>query len=279
MMTPRSSFITVSGVNLHYLEWGLRTDPPLLLLHGGSAHAHWWDYIAADLAREYRVLALDLRGHGDSVWVTPPAYEITDYVADLEAVVTALDLSPLVLVGHSLGGFIALTYATLHAATLQALVVADIGPCLPHSRRMRLLRRLPAPVYHDEADLLARFRLLPEDTRATATLLQHLARHSVRRLPDGRLTLKFDRASLLRQPCDLSLRLRHVTCPTLILRGSDSRNLPVATLTEMVTLCPRAQGEEIPAAGHHVFLDNPAVFLQTVRSFLDKEKEESPCKS
>jgi pimeloyl-ACP methyl ester carboxylesterase len=279
MMTPRSSFITVSGVNLHYLEWGLRTDPPLLLLHGGSAHAHWWDYIAADLAREYRVLALDLRGHGDSVWVTPPAYEITDYVADLEAVVTALDLSPLVLVGHSLGGFIALTYATLHAATLQALVVADIGPCLPHSRRMRLLRRLPAPVYHDEADLLARFRLLPEDTRATATLLQHLARHSVRRLPDGRLTLKFDRASLLRHPCDLSLRLRHVTCPTLILRGSDSRNLPVATLTEMVTLCPRAQGEEIPAAGHHVFLDNPAVFLQTVRSFLDKEKEESPCKS
>lgn len=279
MTAPRSHFITIHGANLHYREWGLLTNPPLLLLHGGSAHARWWDHIAAGLVREYRVLALDLRGHGDSAWVTPPAYEITDYVTDLEAIITALDLSPLVLVGHSLGGFIALTYATLHAATLQALVVVDIGYRLHHSRRMRLLRRLPAPVYQDEADLLARFRLLPEETRATPALLQHIARHSVRRLPGGRLSLKFDRASLIRQPYDLSSRLRDVTCSTLILRGSDSYNLPTATLMEMIALCPRAQGVEIPAAGHHVFLDHPAVFLQTVRSFLDKEKEGSPCKN
>lgn len=278
-MTPRSHLLTVCGIKLHYLEWGLHTNPSLVLIHGGSAHAHWWDHIATELACEYRVLALDLRGHGDSAWATPPAYEITDYVADLEAVITTLGLSPLVLIGHSLGGFIALTYATLHAATLQALVVVDGGFRLPHSRRMRLLSRLPAPVYRDEADLLVRFRLLPEDTYATPALLQHIAWHSVRRLPDGRLTLKFDRASLLRQPCDLSSQLRDIACPTLLLRGSDSRNLPASTLTEMLALCPRAQGREIPAAGHHVFLDNPAIFLQTVHSFLDKEKEGSPCKS
>jgi pimeloyl-ACP methyl ester carboxylesterase len=279
MKAPRSHCITVSGVNLHYLEWGLRTNPPLLLLHGGSAHAHWWDHIATDLAREYHVFALDLRGHGDSAWITPPTYEIADYVADLEAVIPTLDLSPLVLIGHSLGGFIALTYATLHAAMLQALVVVDIGFRLPHSRQMRLLSRLPAPVYQDEADLFARFRLLPEQTYAAPALLQHIARHSVRQLPDGRLSLKFDRASLIRQPCDLSSQLRNVTCPTLILRGSDSRNFSAATLTEMLALCPHAQGREIPVAGHHVFLDSPEVFLQTVRSFLNKEKEGSPCKS
>lgn len=67
------------------------------------------------------MVALDLRGHGDSGWVVPPAYEIEDYVGDLERVLTALHLDSPVLLGHSLGGFIALTYATRHATTLRGL--------------------------------------------------------------------------------------------------------------------------------------------------------------
>src|SRR5215510_5715348 len=176
MTVPHRRFITVRGVNLHYLEWGTATNPALLLLHGGSAHAHWWDHIAAEFVREHRVLALDLRGHGDSDWVTPPAYEISDYVADLQEFITRLDLAPLVLVGHSLGGFIALTYATAHSAMLRALVVVDIGTRLRSGRRMQLLRRLPQTIYRDEADLLKRFSLLPSETRADPGLFQHLAR-------------------------------------------------------------------------------------------------------
>ena len=76
---PTSRFIRVNGLSLHYLEWGEATNPALILLHGGSAHAHWWDHIAPTLARTYRVLALDLRGHGESAWTHPPAYEIADY--------------------------------------------------------------------------------------------------------------------------------------------------------------------------------------------------------
>jgi len=276
---PVDRFITVSDFTLHYLEWGTPTNPPLLLLHGGSAHAHWWDHIAGDLAREYRVVALDLRGHGDSTWMTPPAYEIEDYVADLEGVIAELGLASLSLLGHSLGGFIALTYASAHAETLRALVVVDMGLRLRQSRRLRLLSRLPAPIYQDEADLLNRFRLLPTDTRATSALLRSLARHSVRSLEDGRLTLKFDRATLTREPRDLASRLPRITCSALFLRGSDSQNLPAARLAELVTLCPRAHGLDIPGAGHHVFLDNPAAFLGAVRSFLNDTREELRCKT
>jgi pimeloyl-ACP methyl ester carboxylesterase len=276
---PLDRFITISDFTLHYLEWGTPTNPPLLLLHGGSAHAHWWDHIAGDLAREYRVVALDLRGHGDSAWTTPPAYEIEDYVADLKEVIVELGLAPLSLLGHSLGGFIALTYASAHAETLRALVVVDMGLRLRQSRRLRLLSWLPAPIYQDEADLLNRFRLLPTDTQASSVLLHHLARHSVRSLEDGRLILKFDRATLTREPRDLASRLPHITCPALFLRGSDSQNLSATRLAELVTLCPRAHGLDIPGAGHHVFLDNPAAFLGAVRSFLNDTPEELRCKT
>jgi pimeloyl-ACP methyl ester carboxylesterase len=278
-MSPCSRVVRIRQTDLHYCEWGSPTNPPLLLLHGGSAHAHWWDHLAADLARAYRVLALDLRGHGDSAWVTPSAYEIEDYVTDVEAFVSTLGLTPLTLLGHSLGGFIALTYASVHAEALRALIVVDMGFRLRQSRRLRLLSHLPAPVYQDEEDLRRRFRLLPPETRAPSSLLHEIARHSVRRLPDGRLAPKFDRATLIREPRDLTASLSRIACPALFLRGSESQHLSATTLAEMATLCPQARGLDIPDAGHHLFLDNPGAFLHAVRNFLHDTTEEFTCKT
>jgi pimeloyl-ACP methyl ester carboxylesterase len=276
---PSSHSITVQGLSLHYLDWGSPTNLPLLLLHGGSAHAHWWDHIASELAHDYRVIALDFRGHGDSGWATPPAYAIEDYVADVAAVVEQLNLIPFVLIGHSLGGLIALTYAALHATTLRALVVVDMGPRLQQTRRMQLLSRVPTPVYRDEEDLFHRFRLLPEETWAAPSLLQHIARHSVRALEAGRLILKTDRATFSRSSHDISARLPDITCPTLLIRGMESRALSPETTREMKTRCPRLQQVEVPGAGHHVFLDNPAAFVDTVSRFLRQELEHSLCKT
>lgn len=278
-VTPRECSLRVQCVELHYLEWGTPTNPPLLLLHGGSAHAHWWDHIATDLARDYWVLAFDLRGHGDSGWVVPPAYEIEDYVADLAQIVAALGLVSPILIGHSLGGFIALSYASAHAERLRALVVVDMGVRLRNSRFIRLLRHLPPPIYRDEKDVLRRFRLLPAETRAASVLLHHIARHSVRPLQDGLLQLKCDRATLAREPRTVLSCLPKITCPTLFMRGTESRTLSPDALSEMVHRCPSARGVEIPEAGHHVFLDNPAVFLEVVRQFLEEKKEDFSCKT
>ena len=270
---PYDRFFSNRGVKLHYLEWGEPTNPSLILLHGGSAHAHWWDHIASALGQDYRILALDLRGHGDSNWMQPPAYEIEDYVADLAAFVATLGLTSFILLGHSLGGFIALSYATAQAEKLKALIVVDIGSRLGGSRFMRLLRHLPIPVYRDESELLARFRLLPAETKAAPGLLHSIARRSVRPVESGGLTLKFDRATLTRESRDLRKFLPQITCPILLLRGNESQNLSAAVLAEMVQSCLYARGVEIPSAGHHVFLDNPAAFLETVRGFLDGETE------
>jgi pimeloyl-ACP methyl ester carboxylesterase len=274
-LSSRSQFIRVHGVKLHYLEWGDATNPPLLLLHGGAAHAHWWDHIAPVLARTHWVLALDLRGHGDSSWSIPPSYEVEDYVADLEAIVTTLGLAPVVVLGHSLGGFIALTYAIIHPEAVRTLVVVDIGARLGGSRYMRLLRSLPPPVYHNEAELFRRFRPLPTETRATPDRLRHIARHSVMSQGDGRLQLKGDRAALVRAPQNISSLLSKLSCPILFVRGQDSRSLSAAALTELVQCCPQACGTEIPAAGHHVFLDNAPAFLKAVCRFLDEMAHDS----
>lgn len=269
-----STFFTVDGVQLHYHEWGNPTAPSLVLLHGGAAQAHWWDHIAPVLAAQYHVVAPDLRGHGDSSWVSPPAYEIEDYVSDVEATLAALHLVSPVLIGHSLGGFIALSYAARSAKTLSGLIVVDIGFRLKSSRLMRLLRNLSASVYQDEADLLRRFQLLPGETMASPALLHHIARTSVQPLETGGFTLKFDRATMVRKPCDLFPVLSQITCPTLVLRGSHSQHLSMTTLTDMVHRCPRARGFEIPDAGHHVLLDNPTAFLNAVRDFLREDVEE-----
>src|SRR5262245_18645229 len=66
--TPVDRVADVNGLRLHYLEWGPATKPPMILLHGIARHAHTFDHLAADLARDYRVLAVDMRGHGDSGW-------------------------------------------------------------------------------------------------------------------------------------------------------------------------------------------------------------------
>jgi pimeloyl-ACP methyl ester carboxylesterase len=276
---PQSHAIPIRGIVLHYLEWGSPHDPPLLLIHGGSAHAHWWDHVAGDLAHDYRVIALDLRGHGESGWAAPPSYEIDDYVEDIAAVVTHLQLAPFTLIGHSLGGLISLSYATRYSAMLTGLIVIDMGPRLQPSRRMQLLSRIPAPIYRNEEDLFHRFRLMPEETWAEPALLQHIARHSARPLGDGRLTLKIDRATFIRGPHDVSAQLDHITCPVLLIRGGASQTLSGDKAQEMVALCPRLQLREVPGAGHHVFLDNPVAFLDGVRHFLQEQREETPCKS
>src|SRR5215470_12474750 len=90
--TPVDGFIDANGVRLHYVDWGHAGQPPLLLLHGGSAHAHWWDFVVPALGARHRCIALDLRGHGDSGWSTMLDYRLETHAADVAAAVDALDL-------------------------------------------------------------------------------------------------------------------------------------------------------------------------------------------
>src|SRR5262245_14607714 len=94
-------YATVGGLRLHYLDWGNPARPAMILLHGIARHAHTFDHIAADFARDYHVIALDMRGHGDSDWSPQGAYLVEDYVKDLEGLVAQLGLQRITLHGNS----------------------------------------------------------------------------------------------------------------------------------------------------------------------------------
>ncbi len=167
----------MNGVRLHALEWGTANQPALCFLHGGSAHAHWFDQVAPAFADRYHVISLDQRGHGESGWASPPAYATEDFAADLLAVMTALGWAQAVVVGHSMGGHNALAFAAWHPDRVRGLVVVDSRPAISAERlegmRQRGRRALRPHPTLEEA--VAAFRLLPRETVAHPALLAHLA--------------------------------------------------------------------------------------------------------
>ena len=115
--------------------------PPLCFLHGGAAHAHWFDAVVPALADRYHVVSLDQRGHGESAWALPPAYATEDFAADLLGMMDGLGWTRMTLVGHSMGGHNAMAFAAWYPERVSALVVVDSRPALPEDRVERMRAR------------------------------------------------------------------------------------------------------------------------------------------
>ncbi len=271
-MHARDRFLIVNNLRLRYREWGDAVATPVVLLHGGSAHAHWWDLFAETIADRYHACALDLRGHGDSEHVHPPSYQLDDYTRDVATFITALGFEHVILVGHSLGAMVATAYAASAAVVVGGLVVVDsalrITPA--GARYMARLHRFPQPLYRSREDALRRFRLLPTQTNAAAAVLEHVAAQGIQQVADGRWTLKFDREALAHhEPRDLMPELQRLRCPILFVRGQHSTLLTHPALTTLLSAVPQARAAEIADAHHHVMLDNPSEFSRVVGAFLD----------
>src|SRR3954465_3081060 len=125
---PTGKFEPVSGLHLHYLEWGKAGRPAVVCVHGYTSSAQAFNALARHLQDRFHVLAMDVRGHGESEWSPTGAYEYADQAGDLAAFVDRLELPSFALIGTSMGGIIAMTYAADHADRLTALVINDIGP-------------------------------------------------------------------------------------------------------------------------------------------------------
>ena len=263
-------FVTINRLRLHYLDWGTEGKPPFLLLHGGSAYAHWWDFVAPALAENFRVIALDQRGHGDSDHVTPPAYGTRHYLADLQQFIATLGLHKPVLMGHSMGGHNSIIYATQHAQELAALILVDTDAAYPEAA-VQFLRKLgekPAKEFGSFVEAISRFQLLPRETYISTEKLRYLASFAFHERPDGKWTAKLDRKTLFRYPIDGRPFLSQITCPTLIVRAEHSPLLSHEKINRLVSNLPNGRWVEVKDTYHHVMLDNPEGLVQAVREFL-----------
>src|SRR5262245_29128516 len=193
--TARSQRVHIGDLELHSLEWGVPATSGVLLLHGGAAHAHWFDAVASRLAQSRHVVALDQRGHGESAWAHPPAYATEDFARDIVDVLDRLGWRSAVLVGHSMGGHNSIACAAWHPDRVRGLAIVDSRPAIPAERLAKMKERGERPPRRRptmEAAVTA-FRLLPPETTADPALLAHLARAGVV-WRDGAVTTRFDPA-------------------------------------------------------------------------------------
>lgn len=266
-----SRFVEAGGRRLHYQDFGTAGRPVMVCLHGGAANAHWFDFVAAGFTAGYHVLAPDQRGHGDSDWTSPPAYSYQDYAADLDRFAAKLDLRDFVLVGHSMGGMVAMVYAATYPGRMGKLVVVDTSINLSDERisAMREVGNRGGSSYATREEIVGRYRLRPGNSLAGPEVVRHIAEHSVRQFPDGGWRYKFDRnVYAVREKIDGLPFWDRIRVPALLVKAQRSQRISPEVFAEVRARCPQVELAEIPQADHHVTLDNPAGFTQAVKAFL-----------
>lgn len=275
IVQPEDRYVRLNGLTFHYLDWGNPDRPPVVLLHGGGLTAHTWDLASLLLRDRYHLVALDLRGHGDSegtlVEAGDPAALL---VEDTRAFLEHLGYGRLALVGMSLGGITAIRYAARHPSRLAGLVIVDVGPEVAQAGAAELER------FHRDTAQAGRFedfleRAVQFNPQRPPEHLRYSLFHSLRRLPDGRWTWKHNRGPRPDRT-QLAARLteglwddvRSIKTPALLLWGERSHVLTREVAERTVAAMPDARLVPIPRAGHTVQGDNPKAFAAALASFL-----------
>ena len=261
---PEHRDVEVDGARVHYRVWGDPSLPGLVLIHGGAAHSGWWDHVAPQL-HSHRVVAVDLTGHGDSDH--RDSYDMKEWAREVVAVAAAEGMERPVVLGHSLGGWVALTVGVEHPDTVAAVAVIDspIDRQPPEDETLRDRARPHRP-YATADEAVARFRTVPAQDVLLPYVRDHVARGSLRHDSDG-WRWKFDPRFWGTRPL-LTQLLPQLRTPVALFRcekGLVSR----AMATEMAALVAgRLPVVDVPDAGHHPMLDRPLSLVTGVRTLL-----------
>ena len=272
--SPADGSTTLNGLRFHFLDWGTRGAPPMLLLHGGAQTAHSWDEVAPDLARDHHVLALDQRGHGDTDWAPERHYRRDDFVADILAFLDDRDWKRPTLVALSLGGLNSIAFAAAHPERIAGLIVVDVTPTISETGGKAIAAQLATRDFASFDEAVA--RALAFNPLRSAENIRNRLRHALRQGADGRWSYKFDpgigSGGLETDFERLWGQVREIRCPTLLVRGAQSAILSREAAARFMRELPGSTVVEVPGAGHSVMGDNPTGFIGAVRPFLARHE-------
>ncbi|MCW4352478.1 alpha/beta hydrolase [Hoyosella sp. YIM 151337] len=261
---------TVSdGVNVAYRAWGPVGAASVVLIHGVAANASWWDHIGPQLARNRRVVAVSLSGHGDSEHRRTYSYE--QWARDVFAVVNELHLRSPVLVAHSMGGRVAYELATT-VTSFGGVVFVDSGfarpPSEAHKTGFAEMALGSGKVYPDQRKAAAAFQPIGTIEPIAPYLRRHVGLRSVRRGPRG-WTWKFDPGvfTALTRPQAVD---RALLSPAALLRASRRSVINEETLRAAETLLGPDAVFAVVESGHHVMFDAPLELVGHIEALLAK---------
>ncbi|HSW38323.1 MAG TPA: alpha/beta hydrolase [Acidobacteriota bacterium] len=282
---PISQYYYSHRLKLHFWDWGHNGKPNLILVHGGMDHARSWDRIAEAFIGDYRILAPDLRGHGDSSWAPGAMYSVAEYLLDLSALADIAGDEPIYFIGHSLGAAIVLQYAGVYPERVRKIVAIE-GVAPPPSMQR------PYPVHKRLRDWIETIRDYEKRTprryrnleaayqrmhQANAYLSNEMARHLTlfgsNWNADGTLIWKFDNFVRAIAPYAFNMAESHeiwnqITCPVLLFRGMDSWT-DDPNKEGLISSISGHKLIEVPNAGHWVHHDQPDVFIGETRDFFN----------
>ena len=287
LIGPTSGTLISQRARLHYADWGNEDAPPLILLHGGRDHARSWDWTAERLRNDYHVICPDLRGHGDSAWDEGGNYPITTWIYDLAQLVHQLDLAPVNIVAHSLGGNIALRYSGIFPEKVAKLVAIEgMGPspkvmaerrAVPFHERFgewvgeKRKAAATTPKRYETFDAALK-RMKDANSYLSDEQARHLTLHAVMQNEDGSWSWKFDPYVHVWSPFDVPQATvetlwSRIQCPTRLIYGADSwaSNPEKDGRLEHFT---SATVTEYDRAGHWVHHDRFEDFVAEVQAFL-----------
>ena len=282
-----SRFVVVGDLRFHYLDFGdTRVSPgedarpKMLCLHGGAAQAHWFDFVVAPFLEDYRVLSLDLRGHGDSDWGPPDEYSYLDFANDTGAFINALGIGPVVLAGHSMGGMVAVVTAAEYPDAVDKLVVIDSMMRMSEARAaaLRGIGEHKGKGFESRQAYVYGFKIRPETVSASSNVIRHMAATSCRQFDDGLWRNKFDRNVYARRhPIDgyaYWARVPTKETPALVIAGGNSDRITPEVRDRLSTVHPGVTVTTVKHAGHHVTLDNPEGYIDALARHLDLDRQD-----
>lgn len=291
----RSQVIDVRGIAYHLRCWGPQSGAPrtLFLLHGWMDVSASFQFVADALDENWRIVAPDWRGYGQSAWSGAGCYWFPDYLADLEAILDAtIGAEPATLVGHSMGANVAMLYAGVRPARVRALVnLEGFGLRATQSseapaRYAQWLDELkdgkPLRDYANMADVAERLRR--NNRRLSAEQAQFIAPHWAQRSDDGRWTVAGDPAHRLVNPTlyqidEVLACWAAIRCPVLWVTGDDtealrhvgsSREAALAEVERRRRVLLEVEVAEVQEAGHMLHHDQPREVARLIEDFLGR---------
>jgi len=276
--------VDVDRIPIHYLYWekgeAAAEKPGIVLVHGNGAHAHWWTFIAPFFLNDYRVVAIDLAGAGDSGY--SESYSPEAFARQVIGVCEDAEFgNDTVVIGHSFGGFVTLKTGLIYRDKLAGIVLVDSAVRPPDFQWERDPRRSPIKpkrVYENFAAAHERFRLMPPQDCNNRYIMDYIGTHSLKQTDDG-WTWKFDDTMFHKFDFGTAMHqdLANLRCRVGVIYGEDSYLFSQDIADYMFEVLDKSVPfVGIPEAQHHLFLDQPLAFVSSLRTLLAEWRHSKP---